>query len=298
MDHLEHLGGSIGGHQDLSKGVLRTTMQSSDSAPLHFITSTGMTHSGREQEYIESTLLGTDLLSSQLPTNLLNDYINSVSTTAPNNIIGNMQSALMEHQYRPLTADELHTLISESSNDASGTKDIPGFNTLSSYDKMLNMGQATSPMSNGLAQIAGTIDSYVHFPLHAAGSSAEGFDVTGNALVSGNTHQQHGEQQQHHHYSLPHPTSSHIHLQHQSQGHLHTHQNIVEISSSQQLPSLGHPEASTASMNTLLPTVDVAMKVYSHNTSVLPIASSAPVSTDVHSVSMKNMNENLYGNRK
>ncbi|XP_035907381.1 uncharacterized protein LOC118510079 [Anopheles stephensi] len=288
MDHLEHLGGSIDGHQDLSKGVLRTTMQSGDNAPLHFITSTGLSHSGREQEYIESTLLGTDLLSSQLPANLLNDYINSVSSTAPpNNIIGSMQSALLEHQYRPLTADELHTLISESSNDASGSKDIPGFSTLSSYDKMINMGQSSSPMSNGLAQIASTIDSYVHFPLHASGSGADGFDVTANTLVSGNAHQQHGEQQQqqqqHHHYSLPHPTSSHLHLQHQTQGHLHPHQSVVEMSNSQQLPSLGHPESAAAGMSTLHP-VDVAIKVYSHSNSILPIASSsAPVSTDVHS---------------
>ncbi|XP_050076786.1 uncharacterized protein LOC126563960 [Anopheles maculipalpis] len=286
MDHLEHLSGSIDGHQDLSKGVLRTTMQSSDTAPLHFITNAGMSHSGREQEYIESTLLGTDLLSSQLPTNLLNDYINSVSTTAPNSIIGSMQSTLMEHQYRPLTADELHTLISESSNDASGSKDIPGFNTLSSYDKIMNMGQSTSPMSNGLAQISNTMDSYVHFPLHGTGSGADGFDITANALVSGNSHQQHGEQQQqqqHHHYSLPHATSSHIHLQRQTQGHLHPHQSVVEITNSQQLPPLVHPETTTAGISSLLPAVDVTMKVFSHNNSILPIASSAPVSTNVHS---------------
>uniref|UniRef100_A0A182W8P6 C2H2-type domain-containing protein n=1 Tax=Anopheles minimus TaxID=112268 RepID=A0A182W8P6_9DIPT len=279
MDHLEHLSGSIDGHQDLSKGVLRTTMQSTDNTPLHFITSTGMAHSGREQEYIESTLLGTDLLSSQLPTNLLNDYINSVSSTA-SNAIGGMQSALLEQNYRPLTADELHTLISESSNDTPGTKDIPGFSTLSSYDKLINIGQSTSPMSNGLAQIAGTIDSYVHFPLHAAGSVTEGFDATTNVLVSVNAHQQQAEQQQHHHFSLPHPG---MHLQHQTQGHLHHHQNIVEISSTQQISSLGHPQTSASSIGTLLPAVDVAMKVYSHNNSIIPIASTAPGSTDVHS---------------
>ncbi|XP_052894174.1 uncharacterized protein LOC128301635 [Anopheles moucheti] len=290
MEHIEHLNGSIDGHQDLSKGVLRTTMQPTDNASLLFITSTGMAHSGREQEYIESTLLGTDLLSSQLPTNLLNDYINSVSTTAPN-AIGGMQTALMEHHYRPLTADEIQTLISESSNDATGTKDIPGFNTLSSYDKMINIGQSTSPMSNGLAQIAGTIDSYVHFPLHATGSGTEAFDVTTNVLVTANA-----EQQQHHHYSLAHPASSHMHIQHQTQGHMHHHQNIVELSNAPQIAALGHSQTSASSIGPILPAVDVAMKVYNHNSSIVPIASTAPGSTDVHNsttmtISSMNMNE-------
>ncbi|XP_049301578.1 uncharacterized protein LOC125775119 [Anopheles funestus] len=290
MDHLEHLSGSIDGHQDLSKGVLRTTMQSTDNTPLHFITSTAMSHGGREQEYIESTLLGTDLLSSQLPTNLLNDYINSVSSTT-SNAIGSLQTALMEHHYRPLTADEIHTLISESSNDATGTKDIPGFNTLSSYDKMINIGQSSSPMSNGLAQIAGTIDSYVHFPLHAASSGTEGFDVTANVLVTANV-----EQQQHHHYSLPHSANSHIHLQHQTQGHMHHHQNIVEISNSQQIPSLGHSQTSASNIGTLMPAVDVAMKVYTHNNSIVPIVSTTPGTADVHNsttmtTSSMNLNE-------
>ncbi|XP_053663032.1 uncharacterized protein LOC128712162 [Anopheles marshallii] len=290
MDHMEHLSGTIDGHQDLSKGVLRTSMQSTDNASLLFITSTGMAHSGREQEYIESTLLGTDLLSSQLPTNLLNDYINSVSTTAPN-AIGSMQTALMEHHYRPLTADEIHTLISESSNDATGTKDIPGFNTLSSYDKMISIGQSTSPMSNGLAQIAGTIDSYVHFPLHTTGSGTEGFDVTTNVLVTANA-----EHQQHHHYSLAHPANSHMHVQHQTQGHMHHHQNIVEISNATQIPALGHSQTSASSIGAILPAVDVAMKVYNHNNSIVPIASTAPGSTDAHSsttmsISSMNINE-------
>ena len=122
MDHLEHLGGSIDGHQDMSKAVLRTTLQSTDSGSLHFITSTGMSHAGREQEYIESTLLGTDLLSSQLPTNLLNDYINSVSSSTTSSI--GMQSALMEHHYRPFgtSTEELHSLTSETSKEAADTK--------------------------------------------------------------------------------------------------------------------------------------------------------------------------------
>uniref|UniRef100_A0A182UIH6 C2H2-type domain-containing protein n=1 Tax=Anopheles melas TaxID=34690 RepID=A0A182UIH6_9DIPT len=177
MDHLEHLGGSIDGHQDMSKAVLRTTLQSTDSGSLHFITSTGMSHAGREQEYIESTLLGTDLLSSQLPTNLLNDYINSVSSSTTSSI--GIQSALMEHHYRPFgtSTEELHSLTSETSKEAADTKDIPGFSTLSSYDKMMHIGQSSSPISNGLGQIGGTIDSYVHFPLHATSSGGDGFDV-------------------------------------------------------------------------------------------------------------------------
>uniref|UniRef100_A0A182PVR1 C2H2-type domain-containing protein n=1 Tax=Anopheles epiroticus TaxID=199890 RepID=A0A182PVR1_9DIPT len=302
MDHLEHLGGSIDGHQDMSKGALRATLQSADNGSLHFITSTGMNHTGREQEYIESTLLGTDLLSSQLPTNLLNEYINSVSSTTTSSI--GMQSALMEHHYRPFgTSEELQSLNGETSKDGPGTKDIPGFNTLSSYDKMMNIGQSTSPISNGLAQIAGTIDSYVHFPLHATSSNGEAFDVVANALAAVTTHQQQTEQQhhqqqqqqqqqQHHHYSLPHASSSHLqHLQHQAQGHMHHHhhhhQNIVELSNSQQMSSLGHTNVPvSSSLGSLLPSVDVTLKAYSHNNpAMLPIASSAAGSTDMHNSS-------------
>ncbi|XP_041775837.1 uncharacterized protein LOC121595722 [Anopheles merus] len=291
MDHLEHLGGSIDGHQDMSKAVLRTTLQSTDSGSLHFITSTGMSHAGREQEYIESTLLGTDLLSSQLPTNLLNDYINSVSSSTTSSI--GMQSALMEHHYRPFgtSTEELHSLTSETSKEAANTKDIPGFSTLSSYDKMMHIGQSSSPISNGLGQIGGTIDSYVHFPLHATSSGGDGFDVMANALATVTTHQQqqgeHQQQHHHHHYSLPHATSSHLHLQHQAQGHLLHHQSIVELSNGQ----LGHSDVpSSSSMGTLLPSVDVTLKAYSHNSSLLPIVSSAPLSSDVHSSSTMAIN--------
>uniref|UniRef100_A0A182QYF2 C2H2-type domain-containing protein n=1 Tax=Anopheles farauti TaxID=69004 RepID=A0A182QYF2_9DIPT len=286
MDHLDHMSGSIGGHQDISKGTLRSTMQSGDNGSLSFITGSGMSHSGREQEYIESTLLSTDLLSSHLPANFLNDYINSVSSSAPNSI-GGMQSALMEHHYRSFTSDELHTLSNDSNNESNvignESKDIPGFSTLSSYDKILNVGQSTSPINNGLAQIAGTIDAFVHFPLpgaglHSSGAGNDGFDVVTNTLVSAHPHTQLGQQ----HYSLPHASNTPHLQQHQAQGQMHHHQNLVEMTTtgSQQLTSLGQTETAT-SLSSLLPPVDVSIKPFCNNNSIIPISSTAPCRTDV-----------------
>ncbi|XP_053673804.1 uncharacterized protein LOC128724064 [Anopheles nili] len=302
MDHLEHLSGSINGQQDaLSKGIHRSSMQAGENGSIHFVE---MTHNGREQEYIESSLLGTDLLSSQLPTNLLNDYINSVSTAGTNSMSG-IQSTIIEHNYRSFNTDELHALDNESNNEATdminGNKDIPGFNTLSSYEKIINGSPSTSQINaNGLAQIAG-IDGYVHFPLsstlHANGGSAnDGFDMVSSVgLVASESHS-HQEQLQQLQYNLS-------HHQHSGPGHLNHHQNIVELSNtgSQQLALIQHQlqqqphqrhshhslieEQSKASINITIPTlspVDVPMKLYAHSNSIIPSTSSASGQNDIY----------------
>ncbi|XP_058120142.1 uncharacterized protein LOC131282024 [Anopheles ziemanni] len=282
MDHLEQLSSSIDGHQNMSKGVLRSSMQSNDSGSLHFITSSGVGHSTREQEYIESSLLGTDLLSSQLPTNLLNDYINSVSSTASNSL-GNLQSSLVEHHYRPFNSDELHSLTSDSNNDGpNGSKDIPGFSTLTSYEKLMDVAQPSSPMSSSLAQMAGTMESYVHFPLpgqlHTADQGTDGFDMISGNLMSTHSHSNH-----HHHYALPHISHAHHHHQQHGQQHIVHHQSLAELSnSSQQVATIQHSlhgdqsQASSALSTLPSPSVDAPIKEYNINNSLMPVTSTLP----------------------
>uniref|UniRef100_A0A182JC11 C2H2-type domain-containing protein n=1 Tax=Anopheles atroparvus TaxID=41427 RepID=A0A182JC11_ANOAO len=308
MDHLEQLSGSIDGHQELSKGVLRTTMQSNDNGSLHFITSAGVAHSSREQEYIESTLLGTDLLSNQLPTSLLSDYINSVSSSTSNTIL---QSALMEHHYRPFNSDELHSLNNESNTDGSsmmnGTKDIPSFSTLTPYEKLIDVAQPSSPMGNGLAQIAGTIESYVHFPLpgqlHTSEAGNDAFDMVGGGLITTHSHSHHHHHHHHHqaqtqhtqqelqnHYGLPHVSHAHHHHQHHGQEHIVHHQSVTELSNnSQQAPSiqqhslsLEQSQASSGMGSLPVTSVDSAMKAYNHNNNpLMPVTSTVLKPTNV-----------------
>ncbi|KFB40981.1 AGAP010009-PA-like protein [Anopheles sinensis] len=318
MDHLEQMSSSIDGHQNMSKGVLRSSMQSNDSGSLHFITSSGVGHSTREQEYIESSLLGTDLLSSQLPTNLLNDYINSVSSTASNSL-GNPQSTLVEHHYRPFNSDELHSLTSDSNNDGTvlvnGTKDIPGFSTLTSYEKLMDVPQPSSPMSSSLAQMTGTMESYVHFPLpgqlHGTDPGNDGFDMIGGNLMSTHSHShhhhhhhhppppphqhnqtqppQHTQQELQNHYGLPHVSHAHHHHQQHGQQHIVHHQSVAELSNnSQQVATIQqhslHVDQSQASSVLPSPSVDAPIKVYNIGNSLMPVTSTVVKQTNVHSL--------------
>ncbi|XP_058056510.1 uncharacterized protein LOC131207894 [Anopheles bellator] len=249
---MEQVNNHDGGMQNLRNGIAPI-----ENGSLHFITSAPISSSAREQEYIESTLLGTDLLSSQLPTNLLTDYITPVPCST-GSAIGGIQSTLLEHHYRPFTSDELQSLVDGSviqamndvthrklfqqipnkatanplapSNEAavivtSSSRDIPSFGTISSYDKMLDVAQPSSPLTGGLAQIAGAIDGYVHFSLsaqlHATGSGCEAYDMVGNSL--GTTHHHQSQQQHQQHYGLQHLHHHNQHHSHHQQQHLGQH---------------------------------------------------------------------------
>ncbi|XP_062545874.1 uncharacterized protein LOC134212229 [Armigeres subalbatus] len=114
MDHLEM--GTSGHHlqEDLSKGVLRT-IHNVENGTLHFITIPPASNS-REQEYIESSLLGADLLSSHLPNGMLVDYIGNTGSSTPSNQYHQQTTSLLDHHnsIQTYTAEDLQTLVDAS----------------------------------------------------------------------------------------------------------------------------------------------------------------------------------------
>ncbi|XP_052864426.1 uncharacterized protein LOC128271035 [Anopheles cruzii] len=304
----------------LQKGLLRNGIAPIENGSLHFITSAPISSNAREQEYIESTLLGTDLLSSQLPTNLLTDYITPVPCSS-GSTIGGIQSTLLEHHYRTFTSDELQSLVDgsaiqaingndvthrklfqqipnkapaiplASSNEAavivtSSSRDIPSFGTITSYDKMLDVAQPSSPLTGGLAQIAGAIDGYVHFSLsaqlHATGSGCEAYDMVGNSL--GTTHHHQSQQQHQQHYGLQHLHHHNQHHSHHQQQHLGqhpaNHKTITDLvncppqeaaaQQSQNVRSFEQPHTS------LLPSEAAPLKDF--NNAIIPVTAAEPSS--------------------
>uniref|UniRef100_A0A8D8CMY4 Zinc finger protein 271 n=1 Tax=Culex pipiens TaxID=7175 RepID=A0A8D8CMY4_CULPI len=114
--HLELGPSGSGGHhlqEDLSKGVLRT-IQHVENGTLHFITIPPA--NTRDQEYIDSSLLGADF-SSHLPNGLLVDYIGGPGSGTAS---GQFHQQLDHHGgggggIQTYTAEDLQNLVEASS---------------------------------------------------------------------------------------------------------------------------------------------------------------------------------------
>ncbi|XP_035782598.1 uncharacterized protein LOC118461415 isoform X2 [Anopheles albimanus] len=310
MDHLEHQDE----HElkmNLSKELLRSGMAAVESSAIQFIESAPVGNHTREQEYIESSLLGTDLLSSHLPTHMLNDYITSVPCSS-SGTLNSLQPTMLEHHYRTFLSDDLQSLVEVtgiqpvsdpgdrklfqqygnksstnplgSSNETAvivtGSKEIPSFGTITTYDKLLNMAQPPSPIPGGLAQISGAIDGYVHFAL----TGGETYDLIGNSITTS-----------HHHpelHDVHNPYGLH-HLHHHTQHHHHQQQQQQHTQNAKELPvmvntsialgqsfipcsqsSLQPSDASTMKMlsNTIIPaTTTIAEPAHLHDGTTLSI---------------------------
>ncbi|XP_053693659.1 uncharacterized protein LOC128741703 [Sabethes cyaneus] len=266
MDHLD-LG--LGGHvlqEDLSKGVLRT-IHHVENGTLHFITIPPAGNS-REQEYIESSLLGGDLLSSHLPNGLLVDYISTPGPTTPNGNPFHSQSAsLLDHHtgsggLQTYTTEDLQTLVDANSlqtsdNDrklflqfvnkqptqlsheapviVTNSKDVSGVvNSMNGHDKMA---QPTHSQLTGVNHMpaAPSTSSFLHYHnqdhlLGTTHTSVNNIINTGNILT---TH--HGAPHHHHH---------HHHLQHHHQAQPTPHQIIQNNTTQQQQQQQHHHQQS------------------------------------------------------
>lgn len=218
--------------EDLSKGVLRT-IHNVENGTLHFITIPPAS-SSREQEYIESSLLGADLLSNHLPNGLLVDYISNPGQSTPNNQYHTQANNLMDHHnsIQTYTAEDLQTLVDASTLQTSESdrklflqfvnkpntqisheapvivtnpKDMPSVNTLSDHDK-LTQSQLTSVNHMPVATSGSNFIHYHHQDqlLNTTHSNMANLNNSGSLLT---TH--HGTLNHHHHHHHPHPHHHH-----------------------------------------------------------------------------------------
>ncbi|XP_058446392.1 uncharacterized protein LOC131427332 [Malaya genurostris] len=248
MDHLDLGSGSHHLQEDLSKGVLRT-IHNVENGTLHFITIPPTTNS-REQEYIESSLLGADLLSNHLPNGLLVDYISTPGPTASSSQFHPQSTGLLDHQgnsangIQTYTAEDLQTLVDASSlqtseNDrkmflqfvnkstsqmsheapviVTNSKDITAVNLMGDHEKI------TQPTHPQLANVnhmpsASSASNFLHYHnqdhlLSATHANINNVVQTGNVLTTHNTsHHQH-----HHHHHHQAQTTSHQIIQNTNQ---------------------------------------------------------------------------------
>ncbi|XP_049535007.1 uncharacterized protein LOC125950774 isoform X1 [Anopheles darlingi] len=309
MDHLEHQDE----HElqmNLSKELLRSGIASVESSAIQFIASAPVGNHTREQEYIESSLLGTDLLSSHLPTHTLNDYITSVPCSSTSSL-NSLQPTMLEHHYRTFLSDDLQSLVEVSgiqpssdpadrklfqqygnksstntlgsSNETAvivtGSKEIPSFGTITTYDKLLNMAQPPSPIPGGLVQISGAIDGYVHF----APPACETYDMIGSSITTSHHHQEQ--------HDIHNPYGLH-HLHHHTQHHHHQQQQ-QHTQNAKELPvmvntsialgptfipcsqsSLQPSDANTMKLlsNTIIPVTTMAEPTHIHDGTTLTIS--------------------------
>ncbi|XP_050081807.1 uncharacterized protein LOC126569049 [Anopheles aquasalis] len=303
MDHLEHQDE----HElqmNLSKELLRSGIAAVESSAIQFIASAPVGSHTREQEYIESSLLGTDLLSSHLPTHTLNDYITSVPCSSSGSL-SSLQPTMLEHHYRTFLSDDLQSLVEVSgihsvsdaadrklfqqygnksstntmgsSNETAvivtGSKEIPSFGTITTYDKLLNMAQPPSPIPGGLAQISGAIDGYVHFAL----PGGETYDLIGNSITTSHHHQE--QHDVHNPYGLH-------HLHHHTQHHHHQQQPQQHTQNAKELPVLVNTSIALGqtfipcSQSSLQPSDASTMKMLS--STIIPVSTTIAEPTHLH----------------
>lgn len=254
MDHLDI--GSGGHHlqEDLSKGVLRT-IHNVENGTLHFITIPPASNS-REQEYIESSLLGADLLSSHLPNGMLVDYISNPGPSTPSGQYHQQSASLLDHHngIQTYTAEDLQTLVDASSlqtseNDrklflqfvnkpttqlsheapviVTNPKDMSSLNSLTEHDKLTQSTHSQSLASVNHMAVPASANSFIHYHhqdqlLSTTHSNVANLNNTVNVLNSHHGTHHHSHQQQHH---------PHHH-------HQHSHQIIQNTTQLQQQPSL------------------------------------------------------------
>ncbi|XP_055641778.1 uncharacterized protein LOC129778726 [Toxorhynchites rutilus septentrionalis] len=289
MDHLELGPSSHHLQEDLSKGVLRT-IHNVENGTLHFITIPPATNS-REQEYIESSLLGADLLSSHLPNGLLVDYIGAPGSANPTNQF-HPQTNLLDHHggIQTYTAEDLQSLVDASSlqspeNDrklflqfvnkpapqlsheapviVTNPKDVSSVNNLSEHDKL---GQSShSQLGVNHMPVVTTGNSFLHYHqdqlLSTTHNSVNNMANAGNVLAT--HHNAHHHHSHHHAQTISHQIIQNTtqqqqqqqqqpQLQHQNQSHLSSIHSMLQGECS---PSkLFHVASSSSSANIAIST--------------------------------------------
>ncbi|XP_058819108.1 uncharacterized protein LOC131681998 isoform X2 [Topomyia yanbarensis] len=269
MDHLDLGTGSHHLQEDLSKGVLRT-IHNVENGTLHFITIPPATNA-REQEYIESSLLGADLLSSHLPNGLLVDYIGTPGPTTPSNQFHPQSTGLLDHHgssgggIQTYTAEDLQTLVDASSlqtsdNDrkmflqfvnkpatqmsheapviVTNAKDITSVNSISDHDKLAQPTHQQMTSVNHLP-VATSTSNFLHYHnqdhlLNTAHTSVNNMVQTGNILTTLTSHNTPHHHQHHHHHHPHHQqtqTASHQIIQNAAQQHQQNQSHLSSLHS-------------------------------------------------------------------
>nr|XP_029711129.1 uncharacterized protein LOC109420029 isoform X2 [Aedes albopictus] len=308
MDHLDM--GSGGHHlqDDLSKGVLRT-IHNVENGTLHFITIPPASNS-REQEYIESSLLGADLLSSHIPNGMLVDYISNPGPPTPSSQYHQPAANILDHHNNGIqtyTAEDLQTLVDASSLQTSESdrklflqfvnkppaqlsheapvivtnpKDLSSVNTLTEHDKLAQSAHSQALANVSHMTVPASANSFIHYHhqdqlLSTTHSNVPNLNGTGNVLNS--HHGPHHHQQQHH---------SHPH-------HHHSHQIIQNTAQLQQQPTLIQTPQQQPTQQ-LLSSIHPMLQNDCTPAKLFHVSSSAPVSTNISINTSANQNQPSY----